>query len=454
MALLDVTTSTHLRSLVLNVPEEARRTALSGANPALWHEIHAVAASPRRCRDLTAESVEEIVSWTDDPEVVRNIVANDTRHKVAQAASARLRELQSDPAPSLNETNVLARTKRALAKTDPHTALLSLKEIAWSEVATWFRALPLSVRSRIVSDFAQLARTHRATTFNTELFTRSFTREDEVETSLLWHRTGDKNAAFEAIRAWKAEMNERVAFLVAASAVGVTTVGSATASPQAINELIRGQRFDVLGRLQAVEPERLAELVAASNLSDRQVAEVVQATTGPHHVDALAPLLAGSGSGTEPAADALAVAGISKQTRAILLRSANADRVLKTFAATNGPDMDEATAFAKALGEGYNSNPSTILFALTRAWGDPVVDAAAENPGLCVLVDALYEHTNGWLRALQGSRRENWAAERCMLRVAAEFEELPEAWRVFFTAAKSHTGTMSDLVTAVKCTQE
>lgn len=454
MALLDVTTSTHLRSLVLNVPEEARRTALSGANPALWHEIHAVAASPRRCRDLTAESVEEIVSWTDDPEVVRNIVANDTRHKVAQAASARLRELQSDPAPSLNETNVLARTKRALAKTDPHTALLSLKEIAWPEVATWFRARPLHVRSRIVSDFAQLARQHRATTFNTEIFMRSFTYEDEVETAVLWHRTGDKNSAFEAIRAWRAEMNERVAFLVGACAVGVTTVGSATASPQAIGELIRGQRFDVLGRLQAVEPERLAELVDASNLSARQVAEVVQATTGPLHIDALAPLLTEAGSGTEPAADALSVAGISKQTRATLLRSANADRVVKTFSAANGPDTEETIAFAKALGEGYNSNPSTILFTLTRTWGDSNLNNIEENPGLCALVDALYEHTDGWLRALQGSRRENWVTARCMLRVAAEFEALPEAWRVFFSAAKSHSGTMSDLVMAVKSTQQ
>jgi hypothetical protein len=452
MGLLDVTTSAHLLSLVLNVPEEARLTALSGANPALWSEIHAVAASPRRCRDLTAESVEEIVSWTEDPEVVRNIVANDTRHKVAQAASARLRDLQADAAPSLNQTNVLARTKRALAKTDPHTALLSLKEIAWSEVATWFRARPVHTRARVALDFAQLARTHRATQFSTELFTRSFTNEDQVETSQLWHRAGDKTAAFEAIRAWEAEMNERVAFLVAASDVAVSTISSTVASPAAVEELIKGQRFDVLGRLQSLAPLRLAELVVLAKFGPRQIAEVVQATTSPLHIDAVAPLL--HGSGTECAADALTVKGISKQTRAILLRSANADRVVKTFAAEDCPDLEETIAFAKALGEGYVSSPMSILSAMTRTWADPIVATADENPGLCALIDAFYEHTNGWLRALQGSRRENWAATRCMLRVVAEFESMPEAWRVFFTAAKTHAGTMSDLVVAVKCTQQ
>jgi hypothetical protein len=455
MALVDVTTPAAFTTLLSDIPESERRDALRGANPALFSEIEMIAHTPRRCRDLTAESVQEVIAWLDDPQVVRAIVSNDTRAAVAHAAQRRLTTLDAGPAPSLNKKNVSERTLRALEKRDQYDALLSLKEISWSDVATWFCNQPAYTRSRVATDFAYLAKHHSFPQMNAMLYQRAFTNQDETSVSQLWHRSGDSRAAREAVQAWTQPMNSEVASLMALAQIYPDVSPSTSATTEAIETLVELGRFDVLGYLQAISPERLVSLVEASNLPDRGIADVVRWTTGAKHLDALAPVLNAltPNHGLDNAALALCVSGISVATRAHLLRFASVTTIIETFStATEVPSYDEMVRYAKEMHQDHYATIRVLVQALTRnSYGSP--DEGAPSERMCAFADVLYEHAEGLLRALQYSHNNDWFGKHCMGRVAAEFASIPDAWRVFFTAAKSHPGTLHDLVTAVKQTQ-
>jgi hypothetical protein len=456
MALVDVTTSVAFNTLLSDIPESDRKNALRGANPALFSEVEMIAHSPRRCRDLTAESVQEVIAWLDDPKVVHAIVSNDTRAAVAYAAKRRLTALDAGPAPSLNKKNVQERTLRALEKRDPYDALLSLKEISWSDVSTWFCNQPAYTRSRIAPDLATLAKHHSFPQMNTMLYQRAFTYQDEISIEGLWHRSGDSRAAREAVQEWTEPMNTEVAALMALAQLYPDVSPSTSVTAEAVETLVVYKRLDILGYLQAVSPERLVSLVEASNQPDRGIADVVRWTTGAKHLDALAPLLNAltPNHGMDNSALALRVSGISVATRAHLLRFASASVVIETFSTgTEMPSYDEMVRYAKEMHLDHYASIRVLVQALTSNSCNSLVEGAPSER-LSAFADVLFEHAEGLLRALQTSHTSNdWFGRHCMQIVAKEFASSPDAWRVFFTAAKSHSGTLHDLVIAVKHTQ-
>jgi hypothetical protein len=202
--------------------------------------------------------------------------------------------------------------------------------------------------------------------------------------------------------------------------------------------------------LEAVEPDVIVAGMAHArmHLSDR--ATVVHHAKSARYVDALAPLLGTIDRAAVPAAAALAVTGISTESRAILLATATPMDVVSVFAGELGdlPSQEEVVAFAQRSHTGHVASTRELVTTLARNY-------ESGTPALIGFVQTMWEHSTEMLSTVMNlSWRADWVIETCMAATAASFNDLPDAWGVFFTAAKNRaSGSAGDLIRAVALTQ-
>jgi hypothetical protein len=452
MALLDLKTPSSICAVVRSVPQDARLDALRGANPALFRELEHVSAKPRRSRELTADTVAELISWLTDPAVIADIVAGDPREAVSQAAAAQLRHLDAPPPPTANSKNRILRTQRALAKPDVVTALQDLgKDIAdWKTVEEWFVNLPERPRSSVSIELYRHAlhdnAQPEARDFAALIVLRSFDLLDDMLPQYLLNGLGTRatQVGYLALSKVTGPFTERMAEYFIAGNFNASAVEPMEISPGAIALLREAHRHDLIVRCEALEPEVIATEIG--DVSYRDIAEMVFCARSARYVDALAPKLTGFDSNTESAAKALAISGISKAARSMLLRCAPAMTVAETFAGRVGdtPEHDEQVAFAKMSSKDRRASVKDVVAKLTMVTGEP------EEPLLSFAL-ALWEHSDEMLNTvLTMSWRHSWVTEACMQVTAEAFENIPNAWGTFFTVAKSNAAASgSDVIRAV-----
>lgn len=452
MALLDLKTPSSLCAVVRSVPQEARLDALRGANPALFRELETVSAKPRRSRELTADTVAELISWLTDPAVISDIVSGDPREAVSQAAAAQLSHLDAPPPPTANSKNRILRTQRALAKTDVVTALQDLGRdtIDWKTVEEWFVNLPERPRASVSLELYRYALHDNAQQEARDFAALMVLRSFELLDGLLPHSflnglgTRATQVGYLAFSKVTGPFTERMAEYFIDGRFIASAIEPMEVSPGAIARLREAHRHDLLVRCEALAPEVIATEIGDVAYND--IAEMVFCARSAPYVDALAPKLSGFDQHTESASRALAINGISKATRAILLRCAPAMTVVETFAGRVGdtPEHDEQVEFAKMPSKDRRSSVKDVVAKLTMVAGE------AEEPLLSFAL-ALWEHSDEMLNTvLTMSWRHSWVTEACMQVTAEAFENIPNAWGTFFTVAKSNaTASGSDVIRAV-----
>lgn len=452
MALLDLKTPASLCAVVRSVPPKSRLAALRGANPALFVEIEHVKVKPRRSRELTADTVEELISWLDDPVVIAEIVAGDPREAVSQAAAAQLRLLDAPPPPTANSKNRILRTQRALAKKDAVSALQDLgKDTAdWKTVGEWFVNLPDRPRSSVALELYRHALHDNgqddAREFAATMVLRSFDVLDSLYPQVLLNGSGTRavQVGYLALSKLTGPLTGPMAEYLIAGRFNASAITPMTVSPEATALLRAARRHDVLVRCEAIEPEVIVAEV--HDMTHQDIAEMVRCARSARYVDALAPLLSGFDAHSESASAALAVPGISKEARAMLLRCASAVTVVETFAGSLGdtPEPDECETFARVLSQDRRASVRDIVGKLTMVHDAP-------NEHLVCFVLALWEHSQEMLNTvLTMSWRNSWVTEICMKVTADAFEDISNAWGTFFSVARSNAATSgADVVRAV-----
>lgn len=457
MALTDLKTPTALKAVLRGVPSAALMHALRGANPALFGEMERVSQNPRRSREFTVDTVEELILWLDDVDVINAIVAGDPREGVSLAAKARLGALNAPPPPSANARNINTRTQRALAKSSPLEALgaLGLGNIDWTLVGEWFVEQPLQIREDLGIDLAKLANrespTADANGFVALLIQRSFTLQDAIYSQSFVHQAKNHLAGLKAIGTVTDVLTAPVAQYVVNGHFYASAVVATSVEPEAIKILQLGLRYDVLTALEALPAAQIAkELKATANqLSDR--AEALSNAKSATYVDELTKVLGTIDRAAVPAANALAVPGISKESRAVLLKAAPATQIIEVFNHETGdvPDAEEVIEFAKAFSQGHITSARDLVTTLCRNYPE------ATEP-LMQLVLALWEHCPATLTTVMNlSWYSNWVIDSCMATTATAFENHPDAWGVFFKAARQNNAVSAgDLIRAVVLTQE
>jgi hypothetical protein len=453
MALLDLKTPNAILAVVKSVPEAVRLDALHGANPAIHAELSRVTATPRRSRELNVETVEELVSWLSDPEVINAIVAGDPREAVSQAARKRLAEIDAPPPPTANSKNMAIRTQRALDKSDPVMALSDLGRsvVDWKLVGEWFAALGAQRRSALCLDLYQLAQhdneSDSARAYAVDAVVRSFTELDGKDSSRFVQHAQKRQVGASALERVDSGITDAVAsFMIDGRYLG-SCVTAQPITPTAVKMLLAADRFDVLAHCEAVEPEVLVEAIVSRRISGSDLAISLYHCHSARYVDALAALVTNVTRDMTHAASALEVPGISKASRAALLRCASAHTIAQVLSGQLGDEMasDEYVAFAKADDTERLTSMRDIVATLQR-------NHQTSTPELRTAVLALWEHSPAMLSTVMSSSwRASWVHEVCMEATAEAFDGLPNAWGVFFKAARSSsTGSAGDLLQAVK----
>jgi hypothetical protein len=451
MALLDLKTPTNVKAVVLSVPKAVRLDALRGANPALHAEIERVSATPRRSRELNAETVEELILWMENPEAISAIVAGDPREAVSSAARRRLNELDAPPPPSANSKNMTIRTQRALDKADPASELAGLGRdvIDWVLVGEWFAQLPLHRREGLASSLYQLAHfdheSDTARNFAVELIVRSFQNLDQREPVQYAHLAQKRNVGILALGKLTGGLTLQVAELMVRGNYVGEFIEPQPVAPEAISFLLQENRLDILARCEAVEPEVIAKALKSGVDDNRRLAILLEHCRSPRYVDAITPFIKVINRDIERASRALAVNGISKASRAALLRCANAYTVCDVLAGTKGDamDLDELEDFAKADPQQRLASTREIVLTCMR------IDSPTPQFEAAVL--AMWQYSEEMLTTvMNASWHSNWVHEVCMKATAEAFHDMPNAWGVFFNAARSSgAGSAGDLMKAV-----
>lgn len=145
MALQDLTTPPARLRVLGRLSGDQKLAVLKSANPQLVTEIGQLAASPNRVRKFTVETVCEMLTWVEDPQVIEAIVSSDSRTGVCDAARRRLRDLKTEAPQALvaNQTNIVRRTTKALEKdaAEAITAIEQMSEFDDRLVSEWIKGL-------------------------------------------------------------------------------------------------------------------------------------------------------------------------------------------------------------------------------------------------------------------------------------------------------------------------
>jgi hypothetical protein len=452
LALLDVTTLQERRTLLHSVPAEMRPEVLRAANPKLVAELERIATNPRRCRDLTAESVEEIITWCADEDTLVGILENDTRTGVATAVRSRLHAIGSDLTARQNAKNIRDRTERAVSASDPLEALSDLKEVDTDILLKWYTALPAMSRDQVLLRVLSLR--NYDISLVVSVLRRSISGEDLTSPAQIVRAAACSPAAVTTLLGTPpASMSLRLAEAIVTAKTDAYAVPLMAVDADAIDELVEAGRVDLLAKLECVPADTVSKLVTDASMLEA----ALSAASSPAYVDVLAARLSPRskmGYGTM-AANALGVPGISPESRYVLLTYANASTAVEVFSGACGdrPTAEEAARFVTWLGQDRDS-VSSLVQAINRA--HYVIGADDSKPDMAALLDALYEHGENLLVVLTKSYysysynyRGSHVSEYVMARAADVIGDTPGAWEAFFTAAPSHTGTVSDLATAV-----
>lgn len=457
MALTDLKTPTALKAVLRSVPSSARLDALRGANPALFGELERVSQNPRRSREFTVDTVEELILWLDDAEVINAIVAGDPREAVTKAAKSRLGDLNAPPPPSANARNINTRTQRALAKSTPLDALSALGQgnVDWALVGEWFVEQPLQIREELGIELAKLANHEASATeannFVALLIQRSFTLQDAIYPQSFVHQAKNHLAGLKAIGTVTDVLTAPVAQYVVNGRFYAASVAATSVAPEAIKVLQNGLRYDVLTALEALPATQIAKEIAAADNQLSERAEALSNAKSATYVDELTKVLGTIDRAALPAASALAVPGISKESRAVLLRAATSTQIIEVFNHEMGdaPDADEVIEFAKAFSKGHVTSARDLISTMCR-------NHSGSTEPLMQLLFALWEHCPATLATVMNlSWHSNWVIDTCMATTASAFETHPDAWGVFFKAARQNNAVSAgDLIRAVVLTQE
>lgn len=456
MSLNDASTPRMRQAIIMSLEGAARRAAFAAGNPVLSAEVDALAANPRRIRKLSVDTACEAISWVDDPKVIEDIVAADSRQAVCEVARKRLRSLQpAEERKQLtpNEKNIGDRTMRALAKplADVPAALASLKEVDDRQLVSFLDGLDDSCFTQVYPQLFSTRPLREVLNVAPRFLVRILERAtpEQVDQALGQIGTDSRPMFQQALAHWKLHWG----YAAGALAMRVYPAAMSRYAPPQVDDAVvelwrQSDRFDLLLWAQKVSKEEIARRTLLAAHSTSELHRLLGAVTAPEDADLMvATAYAAGGMGfnsnrygsSRDLGAVLDVAGILDDTVVVVLATSPSGTRGQWLA--GGFESKPSAALVSALAKRLTARDLVEMLRInTRSH-------VSDGDGSYLLLEELCSNVAGSAASLQQLLYPSgsflaWIAAR----VVDHLGDSESAWSVFWTLLNQPGDTTFDEV--------